>query len=343
MNRRRPKHLLDGLLDLRLRRTLVLVLSCWSGAACVSSAHSKALEARRAPYVLVLGTAQDGGLPQIGCADALCRRARREPSFARCVTSLLVADPRSGARVLLDATPDVARQMEAATGHPPMRYQLATRDQPGARPALVDAVFLTHAHMGHYTGLAWFGREVYGARDLRVHATERMAAFLRANDPWRRMVDEGTLSLAGLEAPVEIGAELRIEALPVPHRDEFSDTVAFLVQGPSRRLLYLPDIDKWERWELSIEELLRTVDVALLDGTFFDGDELPGRDMDSIPHPFVSATLERFATLPAAERAKVVFTHLNHSNPLVDPDSAASRAVRAAGMAVARDGAIYEL
>jgi pyrroloquinoline quinone biosynthesis protein B len=60
--------------------------------------------------------------------------------------------------------------------------------------------------------------------------------------------------------------------------------------------------------------------------------------MSQVPHPFIVETLARIAPLPEAERAKVVFTHLNHSNPATDPTSDAAAAVRAAGSSVLDDG-----
>jgi len=308
-------------------------------SSCASSG-SETLSAREeGPYVLVLGTAQDGGLPQIGCDDAHCRRARQDGGFARLVTSLLLVDPRTGSRWLFDASPDLPRQVERMRGHP------STRALPGPRPALVDGVFLTHAHMGHYAGLLHLGPEAYGARDVPVFATPRMSAYLRTNGPWSLLVEGGTIRPIDL-APGdtrELAPDLSVSAIRVPHREEFTDTVAFLVRGPRRSLLYLPDIDKWERWSTRVEDVLAMVDVALLDASFFDAGEVPGRDLADIPHPFVVESLARFAALPAAERAKVRFTHLNHTNPVVDPESEAAARVRAAGMGVARDGDRFEL
>ena len=298
-----------------------------------------------APYVLVLGTAQDGGLPQIGCTEPLCQRARREPSRRRLVTSLLLVDPSAGRRYLFDASPDLSEQVELARGHPP------NRAPEGHRPPLFDGVFLTHAHMGHYTGLLELGNEAYGSKGVQTHVSERMATFLTSHHPWRFMVETGALELRRLEVggSVQLSDELRVEAVAVPHRDEFSDTLAFVIHGPSRSLLYLPDIDKWERWDTwpggatAVEDVLASVDVALVDGSFYAEGELPGRSMADIPHPFISESMERWSELRADERAKVYFTHLNHTNPATDPKSVEGRAVRNAGMAIAADGQLFEL
>lgn len=294
---------------------------------------------RDAPYALVLGSAQDAGLPQIGCRLPCCEDARRDPSLRRLAASLLIADPRSGRRWLVDATPDLREQVELAEGHPPGRVAV------GPRPPLFEGLFLTHAHMGHIGGLLQLGREAWDARGLPVHASPALCEVLAGNAPWSLLVDTGGLELRPL-APggtVELAPDLSVTALAVPHRAEFSDTLAFVVRGPRRALLYLPDIDAWERWDVPLEAALAGVDVALLDGTFFADGEVPGRDLAGVPHPRIRDTLARLASLPEGERRKVKFTHLNHSNPAALQGSSAATAVCAAGLAVVREGLVLEL
>ena len=320
------------------RRLLIaLVLGTPFVAACAAAEPAPEPPPPGPVYALVLGTAQDAGLPQAGCFEACCEAARRDPQRRRLVTSVLIVDGRSGRRWLLDCTPDIEAQVTLARGHPPQRRPAPVQ---GGRPPLFDGIFLTHAHMGHYTGLLELGREAYGSRGQAVWGTERMLRFLGANDPWAHQVQSGQIRLQRLVpgAEVELAEDLTLTALAVPHRDELTDTVAFRVQGPERTLLYLPDIDKWERWSTPIEEVLAGVDAALLDGAFFADGEIPGRSMADIPHPFIAESLARFGSLPATERAKVWFTHLNHTNPAADPASAAARTVQRAGMGVAREG-----
>ena len=335
-----------GVLEAMRTDSLVSWLGSMLLIAACAAPPAASPERLDTPYVVVLGTAQDGGLPQIGCRRDCCRRARSIPGAERLVTSLLLCDPASGKRWLFDASPDLAEQIERARGHPPTQTpEPSPGTSPGARPALFDGIFLTHAHMGHYAGLLQLGREAYGARDVALHATPSMIEFLTTEAPWSLLVEDRALRAEPLRAgdTLRLRPELSVTALAVPHRREFSDTVAFVIRGPRRSLLYLPDIDKWERWDRPIEEVLAEVDVALVDGTFFDEGELPGRDMSEIPHPLIRRSLERFAPLPLQERAKIHFTHLNHSNPACDPDSPASSAIRAAGSFVARDGLVITL
>ena len=266
-----------------------------------------------APYAVVLGIAQDAGAPQAGCTKACCASAWQDPPEP--VASLgLVAGNQHW---ILDATPDFPAQEHSLPGE-------------------LGGILLTHAHIGHYTGLMYLGREAMGVRGVQVWAMPRMRAFLEANGPWSQLVKLGNIELRPLEDGVNLG-DLHVRAVQVPHRDEFSETVGLVVTGPNRRLLYLPDIDKWSTWDRPIEEVLSEVDVALLDGTFYDGEELPGRDMSEIPHPFIIESIRRFAPLPKRLRSRVVFTHLNHTNPALRPGEARA-AIEAAGHGVATHG-----
>jgi pyrroloquinoline quinone biosynthesis protein B len=103
-----------------------------------------------------------------------------------------------------------------------------------------------------------------------------------------------------------------VTAIAVPHRSEFSDTFAFIVSGPSRKLFYCPDIDTWDLWENDLESFLADMDIALLDGTFFSDNELPHNRMADVPHPFVEEACGRLQSIASG----ITFIHMNHSNPL---------------------------
>jgi pyrroloquinoline quinone biosynthesis protein B len=286
------------------------------------------------PFALVLGTAQDGGLPQIGGNAEADRAARQDGKLRRLVASLLLVDPGSDERFLIDATPDIREQVEIADRVAP---QTATS---AGRPPLFGAIALTHAHVGHYAGLMHLGREAYGATGQRVLASDRMARFLETNGPWDLLVKLKNVRIDRFAADkaVALNARVSITPIAVPHRDEYSDTHGFLVRGPTRSLLWLPDIDKWEKWDRRIEDVIAGVDVAYVDGTFFDPTELPGRSMSEVPHPFIAESLARFASLPEKERRKIVFVHLNHTNAAATPGSTVQRTIEKAGMRIAREG-----
>ncbi len=280
--------------------------------------------------VVVLGIAQDGGVPHIGCQQELCVRARADCRRRQRVASLGLVDDASGARFLIDATPDLPLQLEALRGTP------ADRRRP------LDGILLTHAHIGHYTGLMYLGREALGAQAVPVYATPRMAAFLRSSGPWSLLVSQGHIDLREIEPgrPLALTPRLTVTPMLVPHRDELSDTVGFLVRGPARSLLYIPDIDKWEKWDRRIEDEVAGADLALLDATFYDAGEIPGRSQRDIPHPLVPETMERLSA-PALAR-RVLFVHLNHTNRLLW-DAGARRGLERRGFRVAREGQVERL
>ena len=282
---------------------------------------------------VVLGSIQDGGLPQAGCYTERCDRARLDSHF---VASLGLVDPASGSAFLVDATPDLIRQMDLFPG-------AAFRARASARRPF-DGILLTHAHIGHYLGLALLGREGLGMEPTPCYCSSRMARFLAANGPWSLMVDEGRLDLRVLEPerPTRLADDLSVTALEVPHRDEYSDTLGFVFQGPRHSLLYLPDIDRWDQWDRRIEDVVAEVDIAFLDSTFYSAAELPGRDQTEVPHPLIIDTMERLEPLARSDRS-IVLTHLNSSNPVLDLDGPERAAVLAAGFEVARAGQIYAL
>lgn len=308
---------------------LILALSAAAACASVRTEHAPACEVS----LMVLGTAQDGGRPQIANPND---RAWHEASRRRIASALALVDQRAGEtrRWLFDATPDIRAQL-----------QMLDERFPLARPIGLDGIFLTHAHIGHYTGLMFFGRESAGARGLPVHAMHDMKAFLENNGPWSQLVRYNNISLNLIRAgePVELTPQLSVVPLTVPHRQEFSEVAAFHIRGPARTALYLPDINSWEQWDAQgaqIENYIHLVDYAFLDGTFYANGEIPGRDMSGFPHPFITHSMQRFAALPASERAKIRFIHLNHTNPANDPGTPARRAIEAAGFSVAREGDI---
>jgi pyrroloquinoline quinone biosynthesis protein B len=281
-----------------------------------------------AVQAVVLGIAQDGGVPHIGCTQALCVAARADPAKRQRVAALGLVD--GDRRYLIDATPDIASQLET------LNAGRAVADQ--RRP--VDGIFLTHAHIGHYTGLMYLGREALDADTVPVYATARMIRFLRENAPWSLLVANRNIALNLVTPGDEIAfGNLRVTLMAVPHRDELTDTLAFRVRGPGGAVLYVPDVDKWERWDRKLEDEVKAAGVALLDGTFERADELPGRNMAEVPHPLVTDTLAR---LPEALRARVRFVHLNHTNRLLS-DPAARASVEAMGARVAKDGDVIPL
>ena len=250
---------------------------------------------------ILLGVAQDGGLPQAGCTCKHCREARADPALRQRVVCLGLVDRAAGQSWLIDATPDYRGQLHAL--------------QERAPECPLAGIALTHAHVGHYAGLIHLGREAANTQDLPLYASARMAGFLRQHAPWSQLVALGNVELRVLapDREVQLSPRLWLTPMAVPHRDEYSDTMAYVVRGPRRRLFYCPDIDGWDRWSRDLEQVVSGVDVALLDGTFFSASEVPGRDVTQIPHPLATDTAQRLA----GADSEVRLIHLNHSNPLL--------------------------
>ncbi|KAA1258560.1 pyrroloquinoline quinone biosynthesis protein PqqB [Rubripirellula obstinata] len=308
---------------------VVFAVSCH----CTAFAQSP-VTAAESPFVIVLGIAQDAGYPQAGCRKPCCAKAWNEPSLRRHASCLAIVDPISSQRWLIECTPDFREQFHQLDAIVPPKRGLG-----------IDGVFLTHAHIGHYTGLMHLGREVIGAGAISVFAMPRMKHFLESNGPWSQLVSANNIKIHELleSRPERISERVRVTPILVPHRDEYSETVGFRIEGPNRTAIFLPDIDKWERWEMKIEDVLRSCDVAYLDGTFFGNGELPGRDMSTIPHPFIENSIKRFSSLPDDQRSKVRFLHFNHTNPVLDPKSDAAKTVRQAGHHLAVENERFEL
>lgn len=314
---------------------LAVLLAC--DAPAPQAAPAAAALPADGPALHVLGTAQDGGFPHVACTCARCDDARARPDRARRVASVAVVVDR--AAWLFDATPDLPHQLASLAAHTARPRGAVDRDP-------LAGVFLTHAHMGHYLGLAHLGFEAAHTRGTPVHASPRMAAFLAANAPWDQLVELDNIALRPLrDAPVELGGAVAVTALPVPHRAEYTDTLGFLVAGPRTTALYVPDSAPWSAWSPALPDVLtqRGVDVALIDGTFYSADELPGRDITGLAHPLMTESMDLLQPLVDARRVRVIFTHLNHSNAALDPASPAAAEVARRGFEIAADGLVIPL
>ena len=281
----------------------------------------------RAPYIYILGVAQDAGFPQAGCYKPHCMPGWNDPERKITATSLGLIDPSSKKKYIFEATPDFPEQLF-----------LLEQEAPSDDFSL-NGIFITHAHIGHYTGLMYLGREAMGAKGLPVYVMPKMEQYLRENGPWSQLIALNNISLMPLRNDrSEVFNNLKVTPFLVPHRDEFSETVGYSIQGPKKTALFIPDINKWSQWKENILERIQLVDYALIDATFYDNNELPGRDMSKIPHPFVVETMATLSLLPREQREKVWFIHMNHTNPLLNVNSDQAQGVRAQGFNIATTG-----
>ena len=273
-------------------------------------------------YIQVLGIVQDAGYPHIGCEKDCCKAVSPGDYFVSC---LGLVDKTNNKRYLFDATPDIHNQLNLLE-----KFSDAN---------LVDGIFLTHAHIGHYTGLMYLGREGLGGKNIMVYALKRMSKFLTKNGPWDQLVKLNNISIQTISNKefVKLSENIFVIPIRVPHRDEYSETVGYKIIGKSKKILFIPDIDKWDEWKKSIIEEVKLVDYAFIDGTFYNGTEL-NRDMREIPHPSIEETLQLFSNQPVAERNKIYFIHINHTNPILTNKNGIRDLVEGLGFNIAQRG-----
>lgn len=314
-----------SLLRLLLCVLLISQLSCTTKTDTKNSTSSR-------QYITILGIAQDGGYPHIGCQKECCANYYTGKNDRKSVVSLGLIDTEEKQKWLFEATPDMHTQLaEIENNH------LKTS-------TIIDGVFLTHAHIGHYTGLMYFGREALGKKDIPVYAMPKMKAFLENNGPWNQLVTLQNIELKSLrkDSVINLNNNLKVTPFLVPHRDEFSETVGYKIEGKNKSALFIPDIDKWHKWKNDIIKEVKQVDYAFLDAAFLNQNEVK-RAMTEVPHPFVVETVELFKNESMETKNKVIFIHFNHTNPTLQEDSEERKTLQILGFRFATEGDNYEL
>ncbi len=310
---------------------LLFIIIC---ASCNDQNKStEVIETKRPQqYITILGTAQDGGFPHIGCQKDCCKNFYNGTYKKQKVVSLGLVDQQNKQKWLFDATPD-------------MSTQLADLEQHHLKnETIIDGVFLTHAHIGHYTGLMYFGREALGKQNTKVYAMPKMKTFLEKNGPWSQLTQIKNIAIQNLQhdSTMVLNNKLKVTPFLVPHRDEFSETVGYKIEGSKKTALFIPDIDKWHTWKRSIIEEVKKVDYAFLDATFFNQKEVK-RAMTEVPHPFIQETIDVFKNESMTTKNKVIFIHFNHTNPALQENSLERIEIRKLGFRLATQDQNYEL
>ena len=307
-------------------RHFLLIIYVFSFLSC-SEQIKKSNQYSDEVVLKVLGTIQDGGIPHMGCSKECCTNYFENKSIRIGVSSIGVSNFKYETNYIVDATPDVNFQLQALIGNTNPSEKL-------------DGIFLTHAHMGHYAGLLNFGRESLNSNNIPVYLMPKFFDFISNNGPWDQLVSLNNIKLQRIynNEKVILHNNLSFTPILVPHRDEYSETVGYIIEGNRKKVLYIPDIDKWAKWNISITEMIKNVDYAFLDGTFFDEKEINNRDISEIPHPFIIESLELFNNLENIDKAKVYFIHLNHTNPVLNKNSEEYKRVILSGFNVAEPG-----
>lgn len=302
----------------------ILVLGC--------TAPEKPSQKTAKTYITILGIAQDGGYPHIGCQKDCCLSIYQGSSKPKSVVSLGLVDKELNGKWIFEATPDLSTQLaDLELNHL-------------KKENLIDGVFLTHAHIGHYTGLMYFGREALGKKGTKVYAMPKMKSYLESNGPWSQLVNLENIHLKKLQhdSVVQLNSNLKVVPFLVPHRDEYSETVGYKIIGPKKSALFIPDIDKWEKWNRNIVDEVKKVDYAFVDAAFYDANEVK-RPISEIPHPFIVETVKVFENEDAAIKQKVIFIHFNHTNPAIESNSEVRKKIEKLGFRFASEGNHFEL
>ena len=307
---------------------IALFTSCEKSERKTEEKHS----IKSKQYLTVLGITQDGGYPHIGCQKECCANFYNGKNSKKSVSSLGLVDLENQQKWLFDATPD-------------MHTQLAALEQNHLKKEkIIDGVFLTNAHIGHYSGLMYFGREALGKKNIKVYTMPKMRTYLTNNGPWSQLVSLQNISLQNLQhdSTMVVNKKLKVTPFIVPHRDEFSETVGYKIESSKKSALFIPDIDKWSRWEQSIIEEVKKVDYAFLDATFMDQKEVK-RAMTEVPHPFIEETISLFKNESLDTKNKIIFIHFNHTNPTLQKESKERKKIEQLGFQFAKEGDCYEL
>ena len=310
---------------------IIIVLIIYvSGFTTKDKTNDKTSKANQ--YITILGTAQDGGFPHIGCQKKCCDDFYKGVSPKQKVVSLGLIDREAQQKFLFEATPDISTQLADLE-----KNHLKTN-------TIIDGVFITHAHMGHYTGLLYFGKEALGKKDIPVYAMPKMKEFLSNNGPWSQLVTTKNIAFSDLkkDSIIPVSNALKVTPFLVPHRDEFSETVGYKIEGRNKSALFIPDINKWSLWEKNIVEEVKKVDYAFLDATFFKEGEI-NRPMSEVPHPFIEETISLFKNESLTTKNKVIFIHFNHTNPALQPNSKERNDLELLGFKFATEGQRFKL
>ncbi|CAA0172554.1 MBL fold metallo-hydrolase [Tenacibaculum maritimum] len=316
-----------------MKQLLITSLLLFIIAACTNHPpKSQKTAVTYQQYITILGTAQDAGYPHIGCKQKCCNDFYEGLQKKKRVTSLGLIDRKNKQKWLFEASPDIATQLADIN-----RLHLQTT-------AIIDGVFLTHAHIGHYTGLMYFGREALGKQGTKVYVMPKMNTFLTNNAPWSQLVSLKNIVLTDLKDAhtVVLNNDLKVTPFIVPHRDEFSETVGYKISGNSKVALFIPDIDKWQQWKKNIIEEVKKVDYAFLDATFLHQKEVK-RAMTEVPHPFIEETINIFKKESIATKSKIIFIHFNHTNPTLHKNTKEKNEIKRLGFGFAEEGQNYEL
>lgn len=289
--------------------------------------------------VTILGTAQDGGIPQAGCSCRRCLDAHRDLKLRKYPVSLGILGV-DGTKHIIEITKNLSEQLVIWT---PDKNELF----------IPETVSITHLHLGHVEGIGQLGKPVMGLREVEVYLSPKNKDVFDNRSDIVLMEDEGNIRThsKNFNHPFEPkdGCGFSLEFIPIPHRSELGDNAAIIIKAEGKSILFMPDQDSWgETLDYHSKENIRDflkmfdIDEALIDGTFWSMDELPRRDISKIPHPTIQETIQLLGSKREGD-PEISFLHLNHSNPVNDLGSEQRKVVEENGWKISEIGDVLKL
>lgn len=290
---------------------------------------------------VLLGTTAGGGFPQWNCACALCVRARSGELPSRSQDCLAISGNGTD-WWLVNASPDIRTQIAACS---------LLNPGPGARETPLRGALFTDAELDHTLGLL----TLRGGTGLTVWAPGTVLHALKDQFDLRTVID-GYAPVAWRQVEpdqsFEIGG-LRVSAIPISgKRPKYARSsivdghwvVAYRFEDvvTGGVLVYAPCLASWPA---GFDEVIADAQCVLLDGTFYAPSEMGSATGSSsgqaaMGHLPISASLPELRRFPGMRR---IYTHLNNTNPVLDPSSPESAKLREAGVEVPLDGTVIEL
>lgn len=227
----------------------------------------------------------------------------------------MVSDEGRGVNYLFDVSPDI-------------RHHIGDE--------FIDGIFLSHAHLGHVTGLLYFGKEAANTEEVPVHCSGTVAEFLAETSPYRLLIDRNNIDVREFSAGKAQNV-MGITVTPVNVENKGyvpTDTYGFVIRTQDTTLFYVSDMDEWTEDAVA---RVRDADIAIIDGCFWSREEI--ERYENVPHPPIRESMERLEDIDT----DIYFTHMNHTNPVLDPESDERQQVEENGFTVAEDGMEIEL
>jgi pyrroloquinoline quinone biosynthesis protein B len=273
--------------------------------------------------IMILGSGQDAGVPQVNCFCKICTSAIDDVKYRRFGPSIAIYGDDSCH--LIDASSDLKYQLDLLK-----KDDFMDKSDEGIP---ISGILLTHAHLGHLGGLWQLGNEAACEKNVLVYCTSKMKTLLTENYPFNLLEQSKNIKIIEIKDNHELKlGGFKCTPILVPHRNEVANTLGYIIES-QKRIIYVPDIDRFTE---TILREIKNSDIALIDGTFYSRSEFPR--FDEVPHPPILETAELFENIDC----EVYFTHINHTNP-INLNGEEKEYIEKKGFKIASDGLVLDI